>query len=95
MDAAWRRAVLEGMLGEFQMQSIDECMREVAAQMQAQISQQQQYEVTHEHRKSVNPQVRYDQSSALDQAEGEQYDPTRLFAGDVLFQVLKFELQKS
>ena len=33
MDEAWRHAVLEAAVTEEQMQSIDECMREVAAQM--------------------------------------------------------------
>jgi hypothetical protein len=42
MDEAWRHAVLEARVTEEQMQSIDECMREVAAQMQERMIARQQ-----------------------------------------------------
>ena len=44
MDEAWRHAVLEAAVTEEQMQSIDECMREVAAQMHERMIAQQQYD---------------------------------------------------
>ena len=51
MDEAWRHAALEGAVSEVQMQSIDECMREVVLQMQTQIDERQE-EQEHEYQQS-------------------------------------------
>ena len=42
MDKSWRHAALEGAVSEVQMQSINECMEEVALQMQMQMTKQQE-----------------------------------------------------
>jgi hypothetical protein len=101
MDESWRHAALERTLSEDQLQSVHECMREVAVQMQEQINRQDDAEL--EHGICDQPQVHYNRLSGFEQAEGD----TALFAShsehndchfdvpsDALFQVTRSSPQR-
>jgi hypothetical protein len=49
LDRAWRHAALGEAVSEVHMQSIDECMEEVALQMQMQMPKRQEDKDTFEH----------------------------------------------
>jgi hypothetical protein len=95
MDLEWRHAVLEGALNEFQMQGIDDCMQEVATQMQTQILQRQQIDDIQKHHQIEHLHATFDRLSEVEQTEGEFYesmdccepsDAACAVASDVLFQ---------
>jgi hypothetical protein len=97
LDEAWRHAALEGAVSEQQMQNIDECMQEVAAQMQTQMKQQQNDDKLEQFE---NQQCTVHNLNGVQNAEGDVHDSETLncrhkqsayapaAANDVLFQVL-------
>jgi hypothetical protein len=103
MDEAWRHAALEGAVSEVQMQSIDECMREVVLQMQKQIDDRQEEEYEYQQSndcgfdgmnfvlKANADTGNKDFLNIHDKKQGEQ---VRMFASDALFQVLNAVLTK-
>ena len=101
MDESWRHAVLEGTLSEDQLQSVHDCMREVAVQMQQQINHRDDAEL--EHDICDQPQVHYNPLSGFEQAEGdtaffashcEQSDHHFDVPSDALFQVIQYSPQR-
>jgi hypothetical protein len=99
MDEAWRHAALEGALSESQMQCIDECMREVVLQMQAQMLHRQTCDTSQKNHQIVYPLESFQQSSGVETTDCDRYesidhcgqsDAMHAFAGDVLFQAMNF-----
>jgi hypothetical protein len=98
MDESWRHAALEGTLSEDQLQSVHDCMREVAVQMQQQINQVHRDNAEFEHDISDQPQVHNNRLSGFEQAEGdtalfpshcEKSDRRFDAPSDALFQVIQ------
>jgi hypothetical protein len=93
MDKSWRHIVLEGAVSTEQMKSIDDCMQEVAIQMQAQI-------LNRENEIRLGDSMHHDSNITFENAETctdnveefiyhqERGLPAAVFSSDVLFQVL-------